>query len=43
MHEFCLYMLAILLSVLGVTAVILVLIGAVEGVADLIERRNDDE
>lgn len=39
MHELmmnCLYMLAILLSVLGTTAVILILIGVVKGVIDLI-------
>lgn len=39
MHEFmmnCLYMLAIVLSVLGITAVILILIGVVKGVIDLI-------
>lgn len=33
----CLYMLAILLSVLGTTAVILILIDAVEGILDLID------
>ena len=46
MHELmvnCLYMLVILLSVLGITSVILVLIGAVKGVVDLIEHRHDDE
>lgn len=46
MHEFmmdCLYLLVILLSVLGITSVILVLIGAVKGVIDLIEHRHDDE
>ena len=39
MHELmmnCLYMLAILLSVLGTTAVVLILIGVVKGVTDLI-------
>lgn len=46
MHEFmlnCLYMLVIVLSVLGSTAVILVLIGAVKGIIDLINHSNDDE
>lgn len=46
MHEFmmdCLYLLAILLSVLGITSVILILIGVVKGVIDLIEHRHDDE
>lgn len=46
MHEFmldCLYLLAILLSMLGITSVILVLIGAVKGVVDLIDRKHDDE
>lgn len=32
----CLYMLAILLSVLGTTAVILILIGVVKGIIDAI-------
>lgn len=39
MHELmmnCLYMLAILLSVLGTTAAILILIGVVKGVIDAI-------
>lgn len=39
MHELmmnCLYMLAIILSALGTTAVILILIGVVKGVIDLI-------
>jgi hypothetical protein len=39
MHELmmnCLYMLAILLSVLGATAAILILIGVVKGIIDLI-------
>lgn len=39
----CLYMLVILLSVLGITSVILVLIGAAKGVIDLIGHRHDDE
>lgn len=46
MHEFmmdCLYLLVILLSVLGITSVILILIGAVKGVIDLIKHRHDDE
>ena len=46
MHEFmmnCLYMLVIILSVLGSTAAILILIGAVKGLADLIDHRHDDE
>lgn len=46
MHEFmlnCLYMLVIALSVLGSTAVILTLIGAVKGIIDLINHSNDDE
>lgn len=46
MHEFmlnCLYLLVIVLSVLGSTAVILVLIGAVKGIIDLINHSNDDE
>lgn len=39
MHELmmnCLYMLAIVLSVLGTTAVILILIGVVKGIIDAI-------
>lgn len=43
MHELmtdCLYMLAILLSVLGTTAAILIIIGMVKGIIDLI---NHDE
>lgn len=39
MHELmmnCLYLLAIILSVLGITAVILILIGVVKGVIDFI-------
>lgn len=46
MHEFmvnCLYMLVILLSVLGSTAVILILIGAVKGIVELINHKNDEE
>lgn len=46
MHEFmvnCLYMLIILLSVLGITGVILILIGAVKGIIDLINHSDDEE
>lgn len=46
MHEFmmdCLYMLVIVLSVLGITSVILVLIGAVKGVIDVIGHKHDEE
>ena len=48
MHELmmnCLYMLAILLSVLGTTAVILILIGVVKGIIDLINHSggHDEE
>lgn len=48
MHEMmmnCLYLLAILLSVLGITAAILILIGAVKGVIDLINHSggHDEE
>lgn len=41
----CLYMLAILLSALGTTAVILILIGVVKGVIDLINHSggHDEE
>lgn len=45
MHELmmnCLYMLIIVLSVLGSTGVILVLIGAVKGVIDLINHSDDE-
>lgn len=45
MHEFmtnCLYLLITLLSVLGSTGVILVLIGAVKGIIDLINHKNDE-
>ena len=44
MHELmldCLYMLVIVLSVLGITSVILVLIGAVKGVIDLISHKHE--
>lgn len=43
MHELmmnCLYMLAIVLSVLGTTAAILILIGVVKGVIDLINHSS---
>lgn len=48
MHELmmdCLYMLAIVLSVLGTTAVILIIIGVVKGIIDLINHsgRHDEE
>lgn len=46
MYEFmtnCLYLLIILLSVLGITGVILILIGAVKGVIDLINHSDDEE
>lgn len=48
MHELmmnCLYMLAILLSALGTTAVILILIGVVKGIIDLINHSggHDEE
>jgi hypothetical protein len=41
----CLYMLAILLSVLGTTAVVLILIGVVKGIIDLINHSggHDEE
>lgn len=41
----CLYLLAILMSVLGTTAAILVLIGVVKGIIDLIKHsgRHDEE
>ncbi len=41
----CLYMLSILLSVLGTTAVILILIGVVKGIIDLINHSggHDEE
>lgn len=46
MHELmmnCLYMIVIVLSVLGSTAAILILIGAVKGIIDLINHKNDEE
>lgn len=41
----CLYMLAIILSVLGITAAILVLIGVVKGIIELIDHSggHDEE
>lgn len=46
MHELmmnCLYMLVIVLSVLGSTAALLILIGAVKGIIELINHKNDEE
>ena len=43
MHEFILCMFVIVLSVLVTTLVLLVLIGAVEGIIDLIDHGHDDE
>ena len=46
MHELmmnCLYILVTVLSVLGSTAVILILIGAVKGIIELINHKNDEE
>lgn len=46
MHELmmnCLYMAVIVLSVLGSTAAILILIGAVKGIIELINHKNDEE
>lgn len=48
MHELmmnCLYLLAILLSMLGTTAAILILIGVVKGIIDLINHSggHDEE
>lgn len=45
MREFmtnCLYLLITLLSVLGITGVILILIGAVKGIIDLINHSDDE-
>lgn len=41
----CLYMLAIILSVLGTTAAILIIIGVVKGIIDLIDHSggHDEE
>ena len=46
MHELmmnCLYILVTVLSVLGITGVVLILIGAVKGIIDLINHKNDEE
>lgn len=46
MHELmmnCLYMTVIVLSVLGSTAAILVFIGAVKGIIEPINHKNDEE
>lgn len=46
MHELtmnCLYMLVIILSVLGSTGAILILIGAVKGIIDVINHSDDEE
>lgn len=46
MHELmmnCLYMLVIVLSVIGSTAALLILIGAVKGIIELINHKNDEE
>lgn len=48
MHELmmnCLYMLAIVLSILGITAAILILFGVVKGIIDLINHSggHDEE
>lgn len=43
MHELmvnCLYLLATILSVLGITAVILILLGVVKGIIDLINHHG---
>lgn len=45
MHEFmmnCLYLFVAILSVLGITGVILILTGAVKGIIDLINHKNDE-
>lgn len=45
MHELmmnCLYILVTVLSVLGITGVALILIGAVKGIIDLINHKNDE-
>lgn len=46
MHELmmnCLYMLAIILSVLGTTAAILILIGAVKGIIDIVSHPGEHD
>ena len=43
MHELmmnCLYMFAIILSILGITGVLLILIGAVDGIIDAISHHG---
>lgn len=45
MHELmmnCLYMIVIVLSVLGSTAAVLILIGMVKGIIELINHKNDE-
>lgn len=45
MHELmmnCLYLLATILSVLGSTAVILILIGVIKGTIDIINRHDEE-
>lgn len=39
----CLYMLAIVLSMLGITAAILILIGAVKGIIDIISHPGEHD
>lgn len=39
----CLYMLAILLSILGITGVILIVIGVVKGIIDLINHHGGQD
>lgn len=48
MHDImmnCLYLLVTILSVLGVTAAVLILVGVVKGITDLIDnhRRHDEK
>lgn len=48
MHELmlnCLYLLAIILSVLGITAAVLILVGVVKGIIDAVSHsgRHDEE
>lgn len=43
MHEImmnCLYLLATILSVLGVTAAVLILVGVIKGITDLIDNHS---
>lgn len=45
MHELmmnCLYMLAVVLSVLGIAAVVLILTGIVKGIIDAINHRGEN-